>query len=293
LLSERWETALALSAEIVRVKECRGLSALERARTRFNDYFPLLRLEKFDDARTLLMNCRAVFEAERSVPELGQVYSALAHLEDKVGGPDTAVRFEEVALGYKYQTGDPEDCAVSHNNLSVNLKRQGADTATFLAHRLAAASIVFQTRSGRLRDAVAGLANSALPPIPPEFEEIAHHVGAIEGVRFQALFDRLPRTVPDGDAALAAIWQLVAEERRRRLGGFEPLLQRIATAVNDEAPRAQIDQELSRVEEKGWRLTDPVHRIWAGERDAAALTVRLSDLQTSMIRRVLELLEQN
>ena len=41
-LSRRWETALALNAEVVKVKQARGADALEVARTRFNDYGPLL-----------------------------------------------------------------------------------------------------------------------------------------------------------------------------------------------------------------------------------------------------------
>ena len=186
-------------------------------------------------------------------------------------------------------------------------------------------------------------------------------VEAIEGVRFQALFERLPRTAPDGDAALAAVWQMVAEEKRRRdeskqrqdavlasapaavraafelegdefaaalraalaempeaeaaalkqrlrevgliqspagpdmtqvLHKFEPLLQGIAAAVNDEGLRAQIEPLLAAWEQKGWRLTEAVHRIWAGERDAEALTAGMDEQDTALVRRVLELLEQ-
>ena len=111
------------------------------ARTRFNDYGPLLSLGRYDDARALLCDCRAVFEAERDIEMLGGVYSALADLEYKTGGRAEAVRFEEVALGYSYQAGEPESCAISHNNLAIYLERQGADPATVLAHRLAAAVI--------------------------------------------------------------------------------------------------------------------------------------------------------
>ena len=53
------------------------------------------------------------------------------------------------------------------------------------------------------------------PPRPPSPTWLKR-VEAIEGVRFQALFERLPRTAPDGDAAIAAVWQMVADEKRRR-----------------------------------------------------------------------------
>jgi len=366
--SERWETALALNAEVVKAKLARGADALEVARTRFNDYAPLLRMRRYDGARALLLNCRAIFEADRDIPRLGKVYCALADLEDNTGGRAAAVRFEEVALGYKYQAGEPESCTVSHCNLANYLERQGADPAAVLAHRLADAVICYQSQSGGLATTLHNLANANLPPTRPAFADVVKRVEAIEGVRFQALFDRLPRTAPDGDAAIAAVWQMVADEKRRRedekrrrdeerqrqdavlasvpasvraafelegdkfaaalrealaempeaeatalkqrlrevdliqssagpdmtevLQEFEPLLQGIAAAVNDEGLRAQIEPALAESEENGWRLTEAAHRIWAGERDATTLTARLDEQDTALVRRVLELLEQ-
>ena len=111
--------------------------------------------------------------SRRSVPfeELGAVYGALADLEDKTGGRTQAVRWEEVALGYTYQAGDPEACAISHHNLADYLERGGAAPALVLAHRLAAAAIRVQMRSGLLPTTVNNLANSDLPaarrPSPP------------------------------------------------------------------------------------------------------------------------------
>lgn len=347
--SEQWERALALNAETLRYTEERGAGALERARTRFNDYSPLLRLGRFEEARALLLACRAVYEAERAIPQLGKVYSALADLEDKVGDRAAAVRFEQTALGYKYQAGAPEGCAISHHNLANYLERQGADPALVLAHRLATALIFLQTQSGQLPTTLRALANSALPPAPPSFEEVVARVEEVEGVRFRALFARLPRRVPDGDAAIAAVWKLAnteAQRRREALDGlppaivaaieqgdveafaaalqqlpqpeaerivqqlqaagiigvrsgpdmaevlrkFEPLLQGIVAAVADASLRAQIEPVLARLEEKGWMLREPVHRIWAGERDEAALTAGLDAQDTALVRRILELL---
>src|SRR5208282_6049312 len=75
---------------------------------------------------------------------------------------------------------------------------------------------------------VRNVAYSALPPNPPAFAEVIRRVEAIEGVRFQALFERLPRTAPDGDAALASIWQLVPDAKRQILSELEPLVQLIS-----------------------------------------------------------------
>ncbi len=174
-------------------------------------------------------------------------------------------------------------------------------------------------------------------------------------MRFRALFERLPRTAPDGDAALAAVWQMVAEEKGRRqrqeavlaslpaavraafeledeafraalraalddlpeeeaeavvqqlreaglIGGsggpdmarvlreFEPLLRGIAAAAGDEGLRDDIEPALAQVEENGWMLRDAAHRIWAGERDPAALTAGLDEQDSALVRRVLDLL---
>jgi hypothetical protein len=357
--SGQWERALALNAEIVRYRQERGANALELARTRLNDYGSLLSLERFNAVRALLRDCRAVFEAERDVPYLGKVYSALADLEDKTGDRTAAVRFQQTALGYTYQAGEPEDCAISHNNLANYLELQDADPTLVLAHRLAAAVIRLQTKSGLLPTTICNLANSALPPAPPSFAEVVALVEAIEGVRFAALFERLPRSLPDGDAALAAVWELVGEEKRRRgaeaqrqesvlasmppaiqaafeldgaefsaalsaalealpedeaqaimqqlseadligdgssgpdmaevLREFEPLLQGIAAAAGDAGLRGEIEPVLARLEENGWRLRDPAHRLWAGERDPAALTAGLDDQDSALVRRILEL----
>jgi tetratricopeptide (TPR) repeat protein len=426
--SERWERALALNAEIVEVTRARGADALELTRRRFNDYGPLLSLERYDEARELLLGCRAVFEDERDVLGLGKVYSALAELEHRTGNRAAAVRFEQVALGYKYRAGQPEICAISHNNLAEHLARRGADAADaadVLAHRLAAAAIWLQTRSGQIRLALGNLAKSDLPPAPPAFAAVARRVERIEGVRFRALFERLPSRVPDGDAAIAAVWELVGEEQRSRgaegqgsrgaevqrrrevlasmspaiqsaieqgdvealqvalqqlpeqeaesvmqqlrdagiisgssgpdaeeqrrrevlgsmspaiqsaieqgdvealqaalqqlpeqeaesvmqqlrdagiisgssgpdmeqvLRDFGPLLQGVAAAVEDEGLRGELELVLAQIEESGWRMREAAYRIWAGERDEAALTAGLDDQDSALVRRVLALL---
>ncbi|MEW6755424.1 MAG: hypothetical protein AB1505_31260, partial [Candidatus Latescibacterota bacterium] len=212
----RWETALALNAQILAWQRARAADALELAETSFNDYGPLLSLQRYSDARALLQSCRRVFEQERVAEGLGRVYSALGDLEETTGDRGAAVRFEQVALRYKYQAGSPEDCAISHHNLSNYLRRQGADAGLVLAHRVAAAVIRVQTQSGPLPNTIRNLAVAGMPPLPPSFAEVVARVEEVEGVRFAALFDRLPRTEPDGDAALGAVWRLVAEERARQ-----------------------------------------------------------------------------
>jgi hypothetical protein len=134
-------------------------------------------------------------------------------LEDQIGSRKAAVDFEQHALGLRYQHGDPEECAISHHNLASYLARQGADPSAVLAHRLADAIIMVLMKSGGISQTVRTLTKSDLPARPPAFAGVVAQVEAVPGVRFAALVERLPRTVPDGDAAIAAVWRLVAEAR--------------------------------------------------------------------------------
>ncbi len=215
---EDFEGALDLNEEIELSKRARGAGALEQASTRFNDYGPLLSLGRLGEARELLLDCRRVFEAERHPACLGKVFSALANLEDKTGAPDKAAGFERVALGYKYQVGDPACCSISHHNLANYLVRSAGANALALAHRLAAAVLRVQIRAGKLSVMLQALAADDLAPSPPAFADVVRQVEALPGVRLAALFERLPRTFADGDAALAAIWQMALSEQAQRVG---------------------------------------------------------------------------
>ena len=105
---KRWEDALALNAEILESKEHRGASALEIARNRFNDYFPLLRLGRIAEARSLLLDCREIDEREHNTHDLGKDLSALADVEDAAGHGQDAIDLERNALRYKYLAGEVE-----------------------------------------------------------------------------------------------------------------------------------------------------------------------------------------
>src|SRR5262249_61303445 len=59
---QRWQLALDLHAETRASKERRNASPRELAQTRYNDYGPLLRLGRIDDANRLLLWCQQVFD---------------------------------------------------------------------------------------------------------------------------------------------------------------------------------------------------------------------------------------
>ena len=246
---ERWKEALALNGEIVELKRARQATALEIASARFNDYGPLLRLGRYSDARELLLGCRRTFEEEAYTEGLGTVFSALADLEDKLGHRGESIRYEQTALRYKYNAGKPEACAISHFNLANCFVRSGEQPRGALAHRLTAALIQFQTSDGRLPQTLQALSRHLAsfspdaPPLPASFDELCDLVEQVEGVRFRALFSRLPAdNAATGDEALQKVLELPRTEQAkspempeglRQL--LEPLLQ-AAAAGQDMAP---------------------------------------------------------
>jgi hypothetical protein len=72
---------------------------------------------------------------------------------------------------------------------------------------------------------------------------------------------------------------------------FEPLLQAIAAvAQGDETHRAEIESVLADLNENGWKLAEPVRRLWSGERDPQSLTANLDAQDSAILRRILELM---
>lgn len=300
---KEWETALAYNARYIEYASQRGASKIEIATAHLNNYGPLTSLNRNAEARTLLEDCRDAFEEERAINELGRVYGSLAHLENTEGRPEVAARFQQTSLRYSYQSGQPKDCVIGHNNLANYLERAAGRSITALAHWLAAGVISIQTGSGQLLGAIVNLTRSTLPPAPPSFAQLCAVVEQIEGVRFRELFARLPKRFADGDAAIQAVWKIVQDEvsrlsegetRRRQeaLSRMESLLRIMAeVACGDWRRRAEMEEALIKLQLSGWRVARAVQRIWAGERDADALTVGLNPNSAAMVRRLLELVE--
>ena len=215
----RWEHALSLTAEVVASTEARGASALEVARTRYNDYGPLISLGRYDEAHALLMGCREVYESEGYLAGLGRVFGAMADLENTIGHRDRAIRHEQTALRYRYAVGEPDDCAISHFNLANYLMGDGCPPTESLAHRLACALIEYQSAAGMLTMTLQALSRHlasfapGVPPLPADFAALCATVDQVEGVDFAALFDRLPKTrAASGDDALRQVLDLARQQ---------------------------------------------------------------------------------
>ena len=208
---ERWQEALSLNEEVIQAKVSRGATPLEVARTRYNDYVPLLRLQRHDDARRLLYQCLAIFESAGDTGALGAVHSAIANLESQLQHFQEAVRHAGAALRLKYSALGPRTCAISHFNLANYLTQTNADARLALAHRLASALIFYQTNDGELPgdlDAVRKHLALVCPSDPPAtFDELCRLVEQTEGVRFRDLFSRLPQRA-SGDEALRTVLEI-------------------------------------------------------------------------------------
>ena len=205
---EAWETALELNNEILEIGIERGAPSLNLARTRFNDYGPLIRLGRLPEAHQLLLKCRRDFEQHGSPEELQAVFSALAELENTFDNHTQAANHERAALRYTYLVGDPKDCAISHFNLSTYLFRIGTYSDTSIAHRFTAAIIRLQTADGRFPRDIAALAHHLRynPPLPTSFDHLCQLVEQTPGVRFRELFAKLPTTrAKSGDEALQIV----------------------------------------------------------------------------------------
>ena len=198
----------------------RGASALEVARTRYNDYGPLIRLGRYGEAHALLMECREVFESEGYLQGLGQVFTALADLEDNLGHRDRAIRHEQTALRYSYAVGEPGDCAISHFNLANYLMARRRPS-----HRISGpsagrhADLVSDSERGFLELTLQALSRHLAsfapgePPLPADFAALCATVDQVEGVDLAALFNRLPKTrAATGDDALRQVLDLARQQ---------------------------------------------------------------------------------
>lgn len=298
----QWETVLSLNTQLMLSRKQRGMPEFEIARARFNNYRPLLRLARYAEALSLLVDCRAVFEQEDAVNEIGWTYNAQAALENIEGHPASAVRLAQTGLRYTYAVGDPDFCARGHHELAAYFERvEGHGSAHALAHRLAAAVIRLQINSGALTATLRSLARGEMRPDRPSFEEICDLVEQVEGVRFRELFARLPSRVPGGEEAIQTVWEIATTEAGKLsseqgeqlqviLREFEPLLHAVAAgARGDKQSRGAVEEFLPELEVDGWKIGGPLRRILDGESDASTLSDGLDEAQSALVRRALVL----
>lgn len=103
---DQWDEALAINADIIASMRARQAPVSQIAVASLNDYGPLLRLGKIDQARNVLLDCRQTFLDAHDLPLLGTTLGALADVEEKLGHVDNAIQLARDALRYGYAAGD-------------------------------------------------------------------------------------------------------------------------------------------------------------------------------------------
>jgi hypothetical protein len=244
----RWQDALDLNAAQSTSKRGRSAPAADIARSRFNDYAPLLRLGRTGEALALLLGCRQVFHDASDIQAVGTVLSALASVEDERGHGDAAISMERDALRYSYLAGEVIAIAVSYHNLGNYLRRHARQCVPALSCHLTAALICTLTGAAYTDDSVraaasdlralgtqdagnparatasvpdeSGLVPAAPVAVPPaDIRSLCSHLSDIPGTDLAALLAALS---PDADAVeqvYAQLVNLVREEASRVEGG--------------------------------------------------------------------------
>ena len=73
---------------------------------------------------------------------------------------------------------------------------------------------------------------------------------------------------------------------------FAPVIEAVVAAAHGHPQaHAAVEALFDQFEQGGWRIVDPIHRIWAGERDESALTAGLDDADTLIVREILKHLD--
>ncbi|HEX5113880.1 MAG TPA: CHAT domain-containing protein [Pseudonocardiaceae bacterium] len=295
----RWVHALDLNAAVRKSQEDRGAADAEKAATSFNDYGPLLQLNRAKDAAEMLRECRDVFEAANDTLMLGNTLSALADADGKLGHIGRSVELEARALRLKYEVADPEAVSVSHHNLANYVLRNGGDAALVWAHRLAAALIRYQTGSSRLSSTVQaigrliGREDAAESPLT--FDQVQQIVDNIQGVHFGTMFAHLPSRAPGGQEALDELMALVVRARnsavQEAVDVWEPMLSALVVGQSPEGAQAlnDLDEVLTELStDQVWKeLVAVLSRIRYGER-SRSLAENLDEAGAAIANRALD-----
>jgi hypothetical protein len=218
---ERWQDALDLSAQITASRHARRAPDIAIARARFDEYGPLLRLGRTDQALDLLLGCRQAFHETGDIRMLGKTLSALADTESQRGHGDAALRFARDALRYKYLAADIPGIAVSYHNLGGYLRDHARQSAVALASHLTAALIFVLTGIGgtdgpgsagrSVRSAATDLRELGTSAEPPaDIAELCGRLADIEGTDLPGLINTLS---PDPGTAERTLQDLVARVR--------------------------------------------------------------------------------
>lgn len=101
-----------------------------------------------------------------------------------------------------------------------------------------------------------------------------------------------PPLLPDEEPAPVAPADDEPEDRTAQLlRKLDPLLRAVAAiAAGDTAQQLEVEEALAGLEKQGFLLREPARRIWAGERDPAALCAGLDETDAAIVARLLAMI---
>ncbi|ETX04231.1 MAG: hypothetical protein ETSY2_29940 [Candidatus Entotheonella gemina] len=132
----QWQACLDLLAEAEQIKRELGEGRYELTRTRFNQYYPLLRLGRLDDAQRILEQGLDVFREAGELTSQATALSALADVWNQRGDTNQAIALDRQALSVLNRLPTPSERASSHGNLS-NCLYTAVQPEESARHRLA------------------------------------------------------------------------------------------------------------------------------------------------------------
>jgi tetratricopeptide (TPR) repeat protein len=209
----RWTDALDLNALVVASMRNRNALATTITRARYNDYAPLLRLGRTDEALALLQDCLRTFQDASDDTMIGNALSALADTENFRDHGEAAISLERDALRYRYRAGDVAGIATSYHNLGIYRGLYSRQFARAVASHLAAALIGYLTGAGDVHGsapfAATGLRElGGNAVLPTSVADLDRKIGDIPGTDLPRLIVKLS---PDPEDAKQALHDLIAQ----------------------------------------------------------------------------------
>ena len=302
-----WQQCLDLNAAILASMRARGASAYEIIRIRFNDAGPLIELGRVADAERILLETQQAYEDQNDIAGLQQVLSTRAVLEKRRKRPQQALELERTAIRLAYVRPEPQDIAISHQQLAGYLQMAGADPAAGRAHLLAAA-LLYQLSGmthelgGTSRVLARELRQEAdRKELPGTLDEVIRVAEQTEGVHLDRLLTALQPDRRAVAAALAEILRAAADTDpgqdsaiQDQLQQWEPVIAAtVAAAGGDSDAVAQLAPVLDQLaQDQDWAaLAAVLRRIIGGDRDASLLP-GLDPVGTAITGQVLAQLAQ-
>ena len=187
-----------------RLQQAKPHRPLGSAIALFNDYYPLLKLGRLDEAVAVLRDCLSAFRNANDALGIAKTLSALANAESDRGNDEVAIQLERDALRYHYLTNNVSGIAISYHDYGNDCHRLRQATLALASH-LAAALISLLANSSLVNTAIRSAATdlqefgaTAVPPVT--VEQLCSQLDGIPGTDLPGLIASL---CPDpGDAWL-------------------------------------------------------------------------------------------